>query len=392
MRLRVRFRPHRSALAMVTATPLLAATAALVADTRVFSHTAPLYAEITSIKGTSGNLCYNPECLPTTAVPVVQGATTDYTVVGAWADHAKQATISPAGGVTAALDSGTGNFGNSSIRVRLTVADDATPGERVVSLKGSNGASPDPLAPMTFRIRVVRRGTITGSPTTVMSDYFSEADVTLVGTNLTNAAVDADIPGLLTRTIVSNSDTRIVVRLKFATPVGEAHGKLRFYDQACGSCKISTRYFYRGTEGTLGYTPVNVLGPNAVKSASLQTGSVAGRFVAGQTSTVTITLVRPADQPDLRSIASTTSRTSSVTTSGVTVYWKMDPLHAEPSSGTVVVPVGQASASFSVKTKGYILAGNSAFFYPSSLRLELRTGNPNATTAPALKVITFPAG
>ena len=143
----------------------------------------------------------------------------------------------------------------------------------------------------------------------------------------------------------------------------------------------------------MGYTPVNVLGPDAVKSASVLTGS-AGRFIAGQTSTVTVRLVRPADQPNLTSIGSVTSpRTTAgaTTSSGVTVYWKMDSLHAEPSSGTIVVPVGQDSASFSVKTKGYMLQGNSSFFYPTSLRVELRTGNANVTTAPGLEVVTLPS-
>jgi hypothetical protein len=356
----------------------------------------PLYADIKSITGVSGNLCVNPVCLPTTSVPVVQDATTEYTITGHWMDHVTHASISPSGGVTATFDRSTNNMGEgSSIRARFTVAADATPGVRVVSLKGKGGGTADPFAASTIKIQVVRRGTITGSPTTIMSNYFSEANVTLVGTNLTNAAVDADIPGLLTRSIVSNSDTEIVVRLKFATPVGEAHGKLRFYDQACGSCKISPRYFFRGTEGTLGYTPVHVVGPNTVKSASVQTGSASGRFVAGQTSTVTVTLTRPVSGPDLGSVASaTTQRTTAgslSSSSGVTVFWKMEPLHAEPASGSIVVPVGQQSASFSVKTKGYIAAGNSAFVYPSSLRVELRTGDQNATAAPALKVVTFVA-
>ena len=353
----------------------------------------PLFAAIDSIKGMPGNLCYNPVCEPTTTVPAVQGETTDYRLTGGSTNDVTRASVSPSGGVTVAFDSPTCCLEPSSVKMRLTVAPDAAPGVRVVSLKTKDGASPGG-APMNVRILVARRGTITDSPTTIMPGYFTEADVTLVGTNLTNAAVDADIPGLLTRTIVSNTDTQIVVRLKFATAVGEAHGKIRFYDQACGGCKISTRYFFRGTEGTLGYTPVNVLGPNAVKSASVQTGSVAGRFIAGQTSTVTVKLVRPADQPNLMSVSSATStRTTAplTTSSGVTVHWKMDPLHAEPSSGTIVVPVGQDFATFAVKTKGYILGGNSSFFYPTSLRVELRTGNPNATTAPALKVVTLPA-
>jgi hypothetical protein len=351
----------------------------------------PASAEIVTVKGTSGNICVNPECLPSAVVPVIQGATTDYTLVGNFTDYVARASVSPAGGVSATFDtSHAGLLDTSSIRMRVAVAPDAAPGERVMTLTKSDGRVPD-LQPMRVRVVVVRKGTVTGAPVTVVPNFFNEADVRLVGRNIGNAGVDVDIPGVTTKTVVSNSDTELVIKLRFSTRLGEARGRIRLWDKACGSCTVVARYWYQGTDGPVGFTPVLILGPNALKDISVMTGAQTGGFVAGQSSTVTVTLLRAVD--NLTGVTTTTATRSAapVGTTGVTVYWKMDPQVATPSSGQVVIPAGRDSATFSVLTKGYILAGNSAYFYPSSLKVEARTGSPTATQAPELRVGTFPA-
>ena len=349
-------------------------------------------AEIVSIRGVSGNICVNPECLPSSALPVMQGATTDYTLVGDWTDKVARASFSPSGGLSATFDTQKMGFLNTaSIRMRLTVAEDATPGERVITLTKSDGSVPDAL-PMKVKVLVVRKGRVTGAPVTVVQSFFNEADVRLVGHNIGNANVDVDMPGVTSKTIVSNSDTEVVVKLRFSSRLGEARGKIRLWDKSCGSCKVVDKYWYQGTEGVVGFTPVVILGPNFLQDISVQTGPQSGRFVAGQSSAVTVKLVRVVDS-NLMGIAvpAGTRSVTSVGTTGVTVYWKMDPQFATPSSGQVIVPAGKDSVAFTVLTKMFYLAGSTSYLYPSSLKVEVRTGDPNATLAPELKFETFPA-
>lgn len=352
----------------------------------------PVAAEIVTIKGASGNICVNPECSPQAAVPVIQDSVTEYTLVGDWTDKVARASVSPAGGVSATFDtSKMGLLNTSSIRMKVSVAEDATPGERVITLTKIDGHVPDAL-PMKVKVLVVRKGTVTGAPVTVVQSFFNEADVRLVGHNIGNANVDVDMAGLTSKAVVSNSDSEVVIKLRFSSRVGEARGRIRLWDKSCGSCKVVDKYWYSGTEGPLGFTPVVILGPNSLQDISVQTGTQSGRFVAGQSSSVTVKLLRVVDSNLLGIGAPAGTRSvTSVGTTGVTVYWKMDPQFATPSSGQVVVPAGKDSAVFTVLTKMLYLAGNTSYFYPSSLKVEARTADPNATQAPELRVETFTA-
>jgi hypothetical protein len=259
-----------------------------------------------------------------------------------------------------------------------------------MTLTKSDGNVPD-SQPMRLRVVVVRKGTVTGAPVTVIDNFFSEADVRLVGHNIGNAGVDVDIPGVTTKTIVSNTDTELIVRLRFSSRLGEAKGRIRLWDKGCSGCTTVARYWYQGMDGPVGFTPVTILGRNSLKDISVQTGAQTGTFVDGQTSTVTVTLLRPVDANLPGVLAPTATRSTSVGTTGVTVYWKMDSQVATPSSGQVVIPAGRDFATFTVRTKGYILAGNSAYFYPSTLKVEARTGSPTAMQAPELRVESFPS-
>lgn len=352
----------------------------------------PVAAEIVTIKGVSGNICVNPQCLPSAVVPVLQGATTDYTLVGNWTDHVARASVSPSGGVTVAFDTAQMGLGDTaSIRMRVTVAPEATPGERVITLTKSDGRVPDAL-PMKVKVIVVRKGVVTGSPVTVVPNFFNEADIKVVGQNIGNANVDVDLPGLTSKAVVSNSDSEVVVKVRFSSRLSEVRGRIRLWDKGCGSCAVVSRYWYQGTDGPVGFTPVVILGPAALQDISLQTGAQSGRFVADQLSTVTVKLIRAVESNLLGIAAPTGDRTvTSVGTTGVTVYWKMDPQYATPASGQVVVPAGRDSATFTVRTKQLYLAGATTYTFPSSLKIEARTVDPNATQAPELRSETFPA-
>jgi len=275
----------------------------------------------------------------------------------------------------------------------VTAAADATPGERVITLTKSDGSVPD-AQPMKVRVIVARNGTVTGAPVTIVQSFFNEADVRLLGRNIGNASVDVDMPGVTSSTVVSNSDTEVVIKLRFASRIGEARGRIRLYDKSCTGCRGIVRYWYQGTEGPVGFTPVVILGPNALKDITVQTGAQSS-FVAEQSSVVTVKLNRIVDSPNLTGLAAPTgtrtTSTATLTTAGVTVYWKMDSQFATPSSGQVVVPPGKDFATFTVLTKGYIAAGNSGYVFPSSLKVEARTGDPNATQSPELRTETFPA-
>jgi cytochrome c5 len=78
MGLQVRFRPHRAAFAMVTAALLLGTTAALVADTRVYSHTATGYSLISRTKSDEMNaiVCNSAGCMTNVTCDACHAATT----------------------------------------------------------------------------------------------------------------------------------------------------------------------------------------------------------------------------------------------------------------------------------------------------------------------------
>ena len=199
----------------------------------------PVAAEVVTIKGAPGNLCVNPECLPHAVVPVIQDATTDYTLVGNWTDRVARASVSPTGGVSATFDTPKmGLLDTSSIRMRVAVTADATPGERVITLTKSDGSVPD-AQPMKVKVVVVRKGAVTGAPVTYAQTFFNEAEVRLVGHNIANAGVDVDMPGVISNTVVSNSETELVVKLKFSSRVGDARGRIRLNDTSAGCFRIT---------------------------------------------------------------------------------------------------------------------------------------------------------
>ena len=360
-------------------------------------------AEVRRIKGTSGNACFNPECLPTTTVPVLQGITTDYTLVGFATNDIKSSVQSPtSSGVTITFDSPVADLtpnplaigANSSIRMRVAVAPDAPPGERTISFRKDGN---QPLN-MSVKIVVARKGRITSVSAPRQANYFTQAVVTVRGTNLTNSNVDVDFPGNTPSSVTVNGDgTEAQITIGFSAPQSMATGKVRLWDYACRSCGIYPHYFHSGTDpGNLGWSSVTIVGPNGLKQISVASPDGA-RFSVGKNATITITLIRPVDQitsGDRLSTGTTVGRTLgtlATASSGVTVQWNMDPEHAVPASGQVTFPPGTDTAKVTLTNiKLKYLAGSSSYTIPPTLRVETRLAGTTGTTPPSYLAATFP--
>ena len=126
-------------------------------------------AEVRLLAALDVNICYNPQCLGTTAVPVLQGVTTKYKAIGPWTDHSASATVSGSG-ITATISSPKANFDNSSIDVALAATADAAPGERTVTLKNGLGGLIG-----SFRIEVLRKGAISSVDPPSPTSFFTQA-------------------------------------------------------------------------------------------------------------------------------------------------------------------------------------------------------------------------
>lgn len=356
-------------------------------------------AEVTRIKGVSGNACFNPECLGTTTVPVLQGMTTQYTLVGPWTDHSRKSVQSPtSSGVTITFDTPVFDLTGrtSSIRMRVAVAADATPGERTIALR--NDAN-QPLN-MSVKIVVARKGRVTAvvAPPR-QANYFTQAVVTLRGTNLTNSNVDVDFPGNTPSSVTVNADgTEAQVTIGFLSPQAMVTGKIRLWDYGCRSCGIYPHYFHTGTDaGNLGWSSVTIVGPNGLKQLSVASpdGAV---FSVGKSATITITLTRPVDQitsGDRLSTGTTVGRTlgtlATATSGGLTVQWSMDPEHAVPASGQVTFPPGTDTFKVTLTNiKLKYLQGSSSYTIPPTLRVETRIAGMTGTTPPSYLAASFP--
>lgn len=339
-------------------------------------------AEVRLLAALDVNICYNPQCLGTTAVPVLQGVTTKYKAIGPWTDHSASATVSGSG-ITATLSSPNANFDNSSIDVALVASGDAAPDERTVTLRNRSGGVTG-----TFRIKVLRKGTISSLDPPSPTSYFTQADVAVSGTNIAESKVDYDMPGATSATIVSNTDTTAVVRLTFSSPQTSVSGKLRFWDKACPTCHNVSRYFHAGG-GVAGWIPVTITGPNAIKEITVLTGN-ATWFIANQMSTVRITLMRPVAAARPTGTVSSRMPAGSLSPAGMTVTWQFpESKYVKPASGQVTIPAGQSYAEFRVTPNGEILGGSSSYYQPPQLTIEART-DPHATSAPHLKTVTIP--
>lgn len=361
----------------------------------------PAWAEIKRIRGESGNICVNPECLPTTSVPALQGGATVYTLLGPWTDYIKSATFDRAG-VSATFTHHT-SFGDPSVRMTLTVAPNAAPGLVRITLRDDKqqniGGIPintdDDIRPIA--IVVVRRGTISAVSAPRQAAAFTSIEITLEGQNIGNASADAQFTSGLVQstTVTSNTDTQAVVRLTFSRAVNEVTGKIRLWDKACGACKLVTKYFYDGVDsGSLGFSTVSVEGPNEIKEIKVTTGGVAG-FVIGQQSMVRITL---RDASGGTEVASATTKTiGSVTTRGLTspdvVYWKVNlGEHLTPVSGQATVPRGQYFVDIPVTSKLAYGAGCTCYFPPPGNQLQIQATLNTATvssSSPTFKSANF---
>lgn len=339
-------------------------------------------AEVRTIAAEDSNVCRNPHCLVTTSVPVLQGGPTKYTLIGPWTDHSATASVSGAG-VTAALSNPKANFDNSSIDVTLIAQAGAAPGERTVALRNASGGSTG-----TFKIRVVRKGSITGVEMPSPSEAFRQVDLRVRGSNLSGSAVRVDVREVTSSAIVSNTDAEIVVRLTFASPQVSASGRMKFWDGACQSCDTVWRYSHEGG-GNLGWIPIEISGPNAIKEITVVTGT-ATWFIANQPATVRITLLRPVAAARPTGTVASRTTAGSLSPAGMTVYWQFpESKYVKPATGQVTIPAGQSYAEFRVTPNGEILAGSSAYYQPPQLTIEARS-DLHATAAPHLKTVTIP--
>lgn len=248
----------------------------------------PAQADITVISG--GLVCGNPACLPTGAVPVLQGKTTTLLIKGQDVNFADKNNVDVTGsGVTASITKDYfvapgENFGTGAVDLRLVIAADAAPGERTVTLNHGSKR-------YRFKIVIVRNGRINSVTVPAPTDFFQSADVTFQGTRLGNAGVQLNGFSGTTAQVVENTETRVVVRLNFNSLRAEASGSIVLFDEGCRNCGFISTAFEARHEGPDGerHVQVNILGPNAVKSITPPS-----LVTLGSTFTIRVDLVRPA--------------------------------------------------------------------------------------------------
>ncbi|HEX4950985.1 MAG TPA: hypothetical protein VFZ34_30280 [Blastocatellia bacterium] len=248
----------------------------------------PAQADITTISG--GLVCGNPDCLPTGAVPVLQGKTTKLLVKGQGVNFADKNNVDVTGnGVSASITKDHliapgESFGTGGADVRLVVDADAAPGERTVTLRDGDKR-------YRFKILIVRNGRINSVTVPAPTDFFQTADVTFQGTRLGNSGVQLSGFQGTTAQVLENTESRLVVRLNFNSLRAEASGSIVLFDGSCRNCGIVSTAFEARHEGPDGERriPINIVGPNAVKSITPPS-----LVTLGSTFTIRVDLVRPA--------------------------------------------------------------------------------------------------
>ncbi len=313
----------------------------------ILLHNTPALADVTNIIG--GIACGNPDCPPTGAVPVLQGKRTVLLIDGQDVNFADKNNVDVSGsGVSARiikdhLVSPKFGIGTGRAEVELNVGDDATPGERTVTLN-HNGCLGCPRK-YKFKILIVRDGRITDVDVPSPSQFFQQVDITFTGQRIGNAGVNLiGFPGGTTAQVIAgqSNESRAVVRLNFSSARAEASGDIKLFDKACANSCVSNREVYDGLTNSQ-VTNVSMIGPNAVKEITFPDGN---RVTVGGLLTIQINLVRPAKTglPPLGIGSAIGSGKGPVTIqNGEIVHWQLAPsnvFEAAPGSGTTFSPTG----------------------------------------------------
>jgi len=231
--------------------------------------------------------------------------------------------------------SGLLNPDQTEVDIEFTVAPDAAPGKRTVSLHylvELDGFDK-------FDVTVLRKGRVTDVDVPSPTNFFQEVDVTLNGENIRNAGISVQFGSIsgATAELRSSTDTRAVIRLRFPTVRAEATAGIVLFDKACGST-CPPRLSYTGLSDGV-KTNVTIIGPNAVSSITFPDGS---SVRVGSLLAIKIKLVRPAKAASTRPSPIVTIG-SATRSGGETVHWQLVPstgFEAAAGSGIAFSPTG----------------------------------------------------
>ncbi|HEU4722625.1 MAG TPA: hypothetical protein VFS59_14795 [Gemmatimonadaceae bacterium] len=299
-------------------TPRLLLAASLLASCAL---AVPARADITHYQ--DGRFCAGLVlgCSGNGPVALEQGETRVINVKGQNVNFCSAVTVGGAG-VTVAVD-GTkliadgATAGTGQVDLRFTLAGDAVPGNRNVTLSNCVGAN------FTLVIGVLRNGDATAiAPIPDQSNLFTTVDLTVSGVNIANAgakvASTTSIPASATvqAQVLASTATSATVRLTYSTALAKATGQLFLFDAAnAGMCVpgVSTKILacYGGS------IPFTINGPNVVESITFPNGS---RVTPGSVLAIRVKLVRPAS-----GTKSTTGITLAGSTGGEVVKWQVHP-------------------------------------------------------------------
>ncbi|MGH9900589.1 MAG: hypothetical protein ACRD68_01995, partial [Pyrinomonadaceae bacterium] len=211
----------------------------LVAGLMVALQATPAWATIDKVFG--DDACRpSVGCPNTVEYPVLQGQTTNVTVVGQFVDLARAVEVTGAG-----VSVSTVSTRSSERRLQIAVDANAAPGLRTIKLRYLVEAS----GPDTFRVRVLRRGQVTNVIEPSPDEFFDEATVTLEGQSIGNAVVTATGTVVASHEVLENTETRTRVRVRFnGGPLAEASFNIGMRDASCDvpNCPRVAAHAYKG--------------------------------------------------------------------------------------------------------------------------------------------------
>jgi len=260
----------------------------------VFLLALPARAEIEWISGAVATSDFRK-----TVIPFLQGKTTTYELKGEWLDWVDKVEGLGTGMTVNKLEK---HFPLKTLTLALTMTPSATPGSRRLTLvtyrKNFLGQWVRTVR-ATLDIYVVRAGNFNHPGDIQLSNYFTEATVTLNGTNIGNAGVDAfGWPQGTTAVVSSSTSTKAVITLRFATAQAQVSGDLRLYDKGQPLIfmrNLPSTYAYKvsGSTGTL--ARLTIKGLNAIKSITFPTAGSCGTrcYEWGNSVPIRLTFFRP---------------------------------------------------------------------------------------------------
>jgi hypothetical protein len=329
-------------------------------------------------------------CANTIEYPVLQGQTTDVTVVGQFVDLARAVEVTGSG-----VSVSTVSTDSSKRKLQIAVNANAEPGLRTIKLRYLVEAS----GPDTFKIRVLRKGQVTSVIAPSPDEFFNEATVTLEGQNIGNAVVTPAGSVVASHEVLENTESRLRLRVRFnGGPLAEASFDVRLRDASCASpCPLVASHQYKGENNSTNI-PVKILGPNAVSEITFPNGA---NVTQGSLLTFRIKLVRPSSASSKRGTATTRlgQTLPTFTQPGDVVRWSLvnrNLFEPAPGSGTtfdpnveqnsVRIPPGDQFVTLSVRLRQ---APSGCPEQGCTGTLITRMGNFNTDQPPFRKDATF---